>query len=573
MAKTIVFIVSLALALVTGGCAEDLGAPPPDGLSPPPVLELIGIDGRRLTTGDVYWVPFDEGRATDLWDTHREAMALVNPGALPVEVEDVWLEPLGDTLPEELRVLAPSRADERGLGELPRALAPGDSLDFDVRLSPRASGVRAALLVVRWSHGPDLRVELRGRGAGDLRLVAPDEVRGWTLALAAGAGDGAMVAGTLAEGNLYALARHQAAAGGPTYDLVARVSPGGALQWATALDREGGPRERATMSALCVGEGVVVAVGEARDDQGRTELLAHALGLDGALRWSRRWRPDEALGARGLDCALGAGRLWLAAAVETEGAGERPRLLEVRAGDGALLGAAELAGTAGPDERITTVLATEGGVWVAGSADGAGFIADLRRGWIRPVPAQPLGLAARGRRLAAVWATAEGATLATLDAGGKLAWARTAAGLWGPTTVTAAPDGWTVTGSWEGGLAAARLGLDGAPAGGVTSAGPRASDATPWAARAVNGQLEVLGSAMEAPLAASRWYGWSPMWRPSDLTLPLTLGGVGAGSLGGWRDATAGTWPWDAAADLETRDLAGASSAGRALAVTFGPAP
>lgn len=617
------------LALLAGLFAACVPLPSdPSAAAPPstPVaaeLAVLGVNGRLVADDGAYWIPLDAAdRQVPLGVATREALALVNTGGSALTIDSLWLTPLGDTVAGELALLAPTRAAAVPLDASGVQLAPGERLDFDVAVRPRASGVRRARLTARWVEGPDLRVELRARVEGDLRLHDAEwptwPAPSWSVA--GPEADGLRVdASALHRDNLYLAGRGSAASD----LLVARVAPEGALQWVTALTGlaatgeagSGGPA--AVTRGLCVGGAGVGVVGDRGPANGAPDaLIVTWLGRDGALAWRRAWSDES--GVRGAACVAGDDHLWVVgvapravcdpaggcvAAPEAGAEAERSELLVAAfAADGEPLGTWSLSpGDEGALTVAAAIAGRGGGLIVGGRLGDLGYVARLEDGaldvwhtFAGPVmalsPLERVGWVAVASRLD------DGIEIAAVDAGGDVVWRRA---VYRDAGLEDGPDGGLGHGLREGvdadgvgavALASANASLFAliATAPGVAVLELEGGTGAPLAAAqlVVPGSPHVsaasaAGAGLRFALAGVGLLGGDEAWyqaAPPEVVVgaePVVTftGAIAARDGTLWRDTTAHLQAWDAAADAVTRPLDALGDAPADLVVTGLPRP
>jgi len=525
-------LAAAALSFATPSCVDDLPQRAEAGLSE---LELIGINGRRVQHEASYWIPLDRPAPLPLWQPAREAMAVRNTGPGVLAIEAVTLHPLGDTLPDELRLLAPRRAVELPLAAGPYLLAPETQLDLDVGVLPRVSGVRRAELRVALQSGEVHVAELRALGAG--------ERRPWPGAHDPPARLESHDGGRLSVSALVGAPGHLTAAMVGTLDqpLVVRAGEDGRPTWSRAHHLAGGEAP-----APCGPRGGFAGV-RATADGDALEVVS--IAPSGQQRWARGWlltAPVE--GHPG--CAEDGDRLVVAAHV-----GDALTVVWVDASAGTLLAARRVAATGSP--LSLTALAVGGEVvWLAGGWGDVGVLAAVTPGgspWSVAVPLPPRGIYPDGAEgLLVAWGEGEASTLWSTGPG----WSVTlpigvetvAPGVHGERLIVA---GWR-----EGELVLLTLDrasgrLDSA----VALAGPTAIGEGPVALWA---RGEGLGIAYEGNPASRRWAHWyrDDAW-PQPTTWqepgepPLVTSEVTAVP---WRDLAHRTDWWDASRDLRWVD-------------------
>ncbi len=166
-------LLALAALGMGGACdagVTDVASDAPSPTPPPPVaLELIGIDGRRLSDSDTYVVPLDGGRRPlALGEVFREAFVVLNRAPAEAEIVRLTLTATGQHDEGVWHLAQPTRAADLPLAAGPWRLAPGDRLDFDIRFAPAREEASSAVLelAVRSVHGLEVRrIMLTGRVA------------------------------------------------------------------------------------------------------------------------------------------------------------------------------------------------------------------------------------------------------------------------------------------------------------------------------------------------------------------------------------------------------------------------
>ncbi|TNF25818.1 MAG: hypothetical protein EP329_22335 [Deltaproteobacteria bacterium] len=395
--------------------------PPTACVSPPapeppwtgPRLVIVGANGARLGPDRPYAIPLGDGdRALPLRRPLREALAVRNEGDAPLTVRSLALTPLGDTLPEELVLLAPTRAEVEPLVVADVRLAPGEQLDLDVAVWPAVSGLRRAALTVRWAEGTDLAVELRARGEGDARLWDPAvPLPGPRLVPADGAAL-TPVAVASANGNAYLLGDGEDGA------TVARVLPDDRLAWVVSLPPLVG--RRFVPFGLCARDATLAIVGELTGDDVDHPAVV-ALDAAGTLRWARTWQD---VNGSALQCALDGPRVWVAGVVhpDTPATSSALTVLAAQSDTGALVHAWR----GEPDAEPLWVSALEAGrdeatAWLGGAVGKRGFTLqagpeDLAGDWL-PGPVEALTAAPDGA-LVVAWGEPRATVVARLDGDG-----------------------------------------------------------------------------------------------------------------------------------------------------------
>lgn len=341
-----------AVAALTG-C---IGSPGEAGQAPGEA-GILGVNGRLVEDGERYWLPLGHAWPRPLYEPVREAMAVTNGGPGPVVVEAVWVRQGGGATEEEFRLVEPG--GERALGATDRRLRPGEQLDFDVRFTPAASGLRSAELVVRTRDAGDRVIELAGLGDGAQRLVAARPLA-----------DSRRVAITGAVGDL-AIVR-----AGSGWAGLATLGDGGVAAW--GVGASGGAWARRV--ALSEPGPACVAASDSGVWLVGAGLRVTAFSAGGLLRWGRRFGPG---GQRPAACSVAGGRL-VVASVE----GGVVDLVELDAARGEGGGRARLEG----EEAVTRALVAAspaGGALVAFEGTSGPPVLALARGgglaWTLPL--------------------------------------------------------------------------------------------------------------------------------------------------------------------------------------------
>jgi hypothetical protein len=466
-----------------------------------------------------------------------------NEGDVPLTLEGLWLVPLGATRPDELALLAPSRAAEVPLAFDPVTLRPGEQLDFDLGVRLAASGLRRAALTTRWTEGADVAVEVRALGAGSERLWDPAAVLPGAR-IAAGSRPGLeLLAASVANGNTYVAGREERGAHDSSAS-VARILPDGRVAWEVAIGSVAGagfaPR------GVCAGGQSVVVVGHL--EAPREQAAAVALDTSGGLRWARTWEGPPAGGGALLHCNIKGARVWLAG-TESDTAGGAPvgsLVLSASLADGASLGSWRTEGRPEATGIADLAVASDGALAALAEVRGKGGAAtwfgdDGADSLALPGPAAALALLPAGDVVVA-WREPGRTSVGRVGAEGTARWTSALPAL-DAIRVSVDGDRVAVVGEDGGGWTVAWLGVtDGTLQQAATLyLGDRPPDLGAASVGRDSLRLVGLGDAHDDIL----WYEAALVWSPQGVRVfPVRHGELAP--VQGWWDAVAtSAWPTD----------------------------